>query len=188
MKKLFRFLIGLFLFFGTLGSAEAIQYTDTHDPTDFLMSSRLWPVPDDVYSWTFDVTQYGFDPLTQDITSADMDLYLRDDRSGFDEIHFEVPKIFFNQLDDEGSEDWEKWDYSPGDYTITIESLVTLNENGTLNVALKAEVGDFYFDKSVLTAYATDPVVVPVPNPEPTTMILFGLGLLGFAGVTRKKL
>ncbi len=187
MKKLFRFLTGVFIIFGTLGSAEAIQYTDTHDPTDFLMSSHIYS-SDDIYSWTFDLTQDGFDPLTQDITSADMDLYLYDDSWSLSEIHPEKIGVYFDQLDDEGTADWEELTWSPGNYTITIESLVTLNDNGTLNVALKADALDFYFDKSVLTAYATDPVVVPVPNPEPTTMILFGLGLLGFAGVTRKKL
>ena len=34
---------------------------------------------------------------------------------------------------------------------------------------------------------STSNMVTPIPNPEPTTILLFGIGLLGLAGASRKK-
>jgi membrane protein involved in colicin uptake len=62
-----------------------------------------------------------------------------------------------------------------------LSSLVKLNADGTLFVQVTSLLGDFVIGNSTLSVIAKD-----VSVPESSSLMLFGLGLLGL-GVMRRK-
>jgi hypothetical protein len=61
-----------------------------------------------------------------------------------------------------------------------VNSLASLNSSGMLSVDVWSIVGDFYIGNSTLK-------VITSSVPEPSSIILFGLGLLGLGGLRRLK-
>lgn len=55
-------------------------------------------------------------------------------------------------------------------------------DNGKLIVTLASALGDFYIDKAVL-----DVSYSPAPVPEPSTLLLLGVGMLGVGIFSRKR-
>ena len=177
MKKILMFLCAVTLVFGMIGTASAIPYTDTYDAGHLYMTSHLLLQPDDSVSWTFDITNDGFNPVTQDVTSASISLNFTDDGGRFD---------FGETADLDVGNNYFYWGVDTGDVSFTITSLMTLSDSGTIDCTLTAEAGDFYFNSAILSAEGTEPSSAPVP--EPSTILLMGAGLLGLAGYNRKRL
>ena len=177
MKKFLLFFCAVMLIFGMAGTASAIPYTDTYDVGNPSMRSHLLS-PDDSVSWTFDITNDGFNPLTQDVTSASISLNFRDDSGSW----WDGGEI----ADLDVGDNYFYWGVDTGDISFAITSLMTLSSSGTIDCTLTAEIGDFYFNNATLSAEGTEPV--PAPVPEPSTILLMGAGLLGLAGYNRKRL
>ncbi len=157
------------LIFGMTGSAGAASYTDTYDAGNIYMKGYQSD------SWTFDITDYGFNPKTQDVTEATVLLNLTDDSYDWYEVAY---------LNLEGNTfSWKfLWEVDTGSKSFKIDSLITLSDSGTIDCTLIAVGGDFYFNNATLTAEATT-----APVPEPASILLMGAGLIGLIGYNRKR-
>lgn len=155
-------------------TASAATYTDVYTADAYLSALAI----DDRVSWTFDLRDDGFNPLTEEVVSATVTLNLHDDNniSFFNFIVFEFASLY------SGDTLIDLWEVDTGTRVIMIESLIQLNDNGLLSMVLEAEWGDFYFDNATLTA-ETDVSAVPVP----AAVWLFASGLIGLVGISRRK-
>src|SRR5690606_3501098 len=129
-------------------------------------------------SWTHNIMEWGFELGSAE--SASIIINLRDDTDS-KYFPFEVALIQLGQFDlgDGGIVDpTTTWFGSLG-----VNSLAKLNADGTLFVNVTSTLGDFFVGQSTLTV-VTKAAAVTVP--EPSAMLLFGLGLFGL-GVLRKK-
>jgi hypothetical protein len=177
MKTCFK---GLFATLLALASATAlaIPITDIVDPTPDPLITVGSP-----YSFVHDITDNGYNPLTQTITSALLTVSLYDkDTKGNETFQFLIGSGGTSQTYSDSNVDNGA---AGADYAISlVAALADLQADGKLNVQLSAQTGDFVFTQSKLEAQvSTRSAAVP----EPGILALLGIGVLGVGAALRKK-
>lgn len=160
--------LGLFLaallFVSSDVKADPVLFFDVHNPPDVLVNAA------NPLSFQHSILDDGFDPATHSVLWAGILLKLYDDNDlfqsesvsfTFDGTGFGSQNIFFLAL--------------------PLFDVTAQLQDGLLNVTLNAQQGDFYFAGSLVGVKAYSAV------PEPATLTLLGLGMIGMAGLERKR-
>ncbi len=180
-KSLKVLMLSVFAVLLCIGSASAITFTDTTTFTKLGISSddvlngfggdevnKLEGFLDYV-SWT-----HLFTPKPN-VLSGVLTLALLDDNKD----PWWQPFEFAFGLAEDGT--WGLGEVDTASYSYDVNA--SFLNNGLFTVTLLSLGGDFFIDRSDLKiTYDSAPV------PEPATMLLFGVGLIGIAGLGKRKL
>jgi len=166
MRRLMIIVAAVILSIGIVSSAWSLTIERVYNPTDVLL--RAYSSPSSVDWWFYLTPEYN--PSGMYLTDATITLNLRGDGDTANETAtFQVSTAGL-----------QTWTLTNPNIDVTLEITTGLSslQDGTGYFRLRAIEGDFWFESARLTANAV---------PEPTTLMLIGLGLLGIAGLRRKK-
>lgn len=135
------------------------------------------------YTYTHDLTDNGFRPLNDLITSFHLSINLADDdtgrRDGFEWAFVDLPGII-------GDASVFSFGLAGEEYGgFSLLGLLQLNVLGTLTVTVSSVMGDFNLVGSTLTASGFANSTANVP--EPGALGLLGIGLVGMALSKRRR-
>lgn len=166
-------IFGIIIFTSSVLQAATITYTDSYDfynPGSLLDWSKEWQYicGGCSWTWTFDLTTQGFNPLTESVLSAELSVILADDNVI---IHPGDSRPDHPLLDnkEQGQIDADSQSFftgelgSPQTYTYLL-SPDSLQDNGMLVVTFTSLNGDSVFDRSSL-------IVETSTIPQPSTYL-----------------
>jgi hypothetical protein len=177
MKRLFA-LVLLAVGFTTAAHAAYIPATwnDSH-PT----GNGIYIGSGQSYTYTHDLNDNGFRPLTDVISGFNLSIRLADDSRSW----LDGPELAFVDLPgltgDAFVYDFGASGAQYGGWSIL--GLLQLNTLGTLTVTISSVFGDFNLVSSNLTAHGLQSTSVP----EPGALGLLGIGLVGVALSARRR-
>jgi hypothetical protein len=135
------------------------------------------------YTYTHSILD-DFNPAEYQITSVSLDIWLADDPGESSRVNEKVSFSWDGSAPTTGKEvdgsiwcffgcDWDRFSLVPN---------AGLLSDGKLAVTVKSNSGDFYFKRSLLTVTGR-----AISVPEPTTLGLLGMSLLGMGFVSRRR-
>lgn len=177
-SSLTRALFSLVALVGLAGTANAAFVPATwNDNYNVGSGILIGGVADSSYSYNHDITLDGFTAGSDLVTNFLLTVGLYDDskRDSLEIAFVDIPGLLGDRLVFSfGNDAYAGW---------SIAGLFELNLLGTLSVTITALTGDFVFAGSQLVANGYTSTSVP----EPSSLALLGIGLLGIAAGARRR-